>query len=100
MEKPTPWVSSLVLVKKSNGKLRLCLDPKPLNEALQCSQFRMPTLEDILPELSHAKVFSVVDVKNGYWHIALDEDSRSGNIRHAIWKVQVQTDAFWTKSCS
>ena len=76
VEKPTPWVSSLVLVKKSNGKLRLCLDPKPLNEALQRSQFRMPTLEDILPELSHAKVFSVADVKNGYWHIALDEDSQ------------------------
>ena len=45
VDKPTPWVSSLALVKKSNGKLRLCLDPKPLNEALQRSQFR------ILPDL-------------------------------------------------
>ena len=69
-------IYSLVLVKKSNGKLRLYLDPKPLNEALQRSQFRMPTLEDILPERSHAKVFSLGDVKNGYWHVALDENSQ------------------------
>ncbi len=35
----------------------------------------MPTIDDILPSLSKAKVFSVVDAKSAFWHIALDEQS-------------------------
>lgn len=76
VEKPTSWVSSLVVVKKSNGKLRLCLDPKALNEALQRGTYRMPTLDDVLLELSNAKIFSVADVKNGFWHVELDDESK------------------------
>lgn len=32
-------------------------------------------IEDILPELSNAKVFTTVDARNGYWHVVLDEES-------------------------
>ena len=74
-EAPTDWISSLVVVKKQNGKLRVCIDPQPLNKALKRSQYQMPILDDILPELSKAKIFSVLDVKNGYWHVRLDEPS-------------------------
>ena len=70
-----PWVSSMVIVKKPNGNIRVCLDPKDLNKVLKCSHYPMPTINDILPELSRAKVFSVFDVKNGFWHIELDEES-------------------------
>lgn len=35
----------------------------------------MPTIDDILPELNKARVFSVVDAKDGFWHIELDEES-------------------------
>ena len=35
----------------------------------------MPTLDDILPELSKARVFTVADAKNGFWHVELDEPS-------------------------
>lgn len=72
---PTDWVSSLVVTMKSNGKVRLCINPKPLNKALKRNHYPLPTLEDILPDLSRAKVFSVVDAKNGFWHIELDEES-------------------------
>jgi hypothetical protein len=72
---PTEWCHSLVVVKKPNGKLRVCIDPKPLNKALKRSPYLLPVLDDILPELSKAKVFSVCDVKNGYWHCQLDEES-------------------------
>ena len=34
-----------------------------------------PTLEEILPKLNGAKVFSIVDAKCGYWNIILDEES-------------------------
>jgi hypothetical protein len=53
---PTDWVSSLVIVKKPSGKIRLCIDPEPLNKALKRYHYPLPIIEDLLPELSKAKV--------------------------------------------
>ena len=74
-DKPTDWISSLMVVQKPNGKLRICIDPKPLNKALKRSHYLLSTLEDLLPELTQAKVFSDLDVRNGFWHIELDNES-------------------------
>ena len=72
VDTPTDWVSSLVLVKKPNSKLRVCIDPQPFNKALKRSHYLLPVIDDLLPDLSKAKVFSVCDVKNGFWHVELD----------------------------
>jgi len=37
--------------------------------------YALPTIEDIAPDLSGAKVFSVIDAKNGFWQIKLSEES-------------------------
>ncbi|XP_062601076.1 uncharacterized protein K02A2.6-like [Saccostrea cucullata] len=71
---PTPWVNNLVIVEKPN-KLRICLDPRDLNGAIQRSHYPMPTVEELLPDLNKAKVFSVADAKNGFWHVQLDKAS-------------------------
>ena len=70
---PTFRVSSLVIVHKPNGKIRVCIDPKDLHRGLRRSHYPTPTREQILPQLARAKVFSTVDVKNGFWHVELDE---------------------------
>ena len=75
VEGPTDWISSLVVVRKPNGTPRICLDPKPLNRALKRSHYPMPTIEDLIPQLSEAKVYTVCDLQNGFWHIALDHES-------------------------
>jgi len=62
-------------MKKPNGKLRVCIDPKPLNKALNHSHYPLPVIDDLLPDLSKAKVFSVCDVTNGFWQVELDEAS-------------------------
>ena len=72
---PTDWVSSLVITQKRNGSIRVCVDPKPLNKALKRSHYPLPVTEDILPQLAKARVFSVCDVRNGFWHIPLNERS-------------------------
>ncbi|XP_048745965.2 uncharacterized protein K02A2.6-like [Ostrea edulis] len=72
---PADWISSLVAVRKPSGKMRLCIDPKPLNKALKRNHYATPTIDDILPELSQARIFSVVDCKDGFWHITLDDES-------------------------
>lgn len=71
----TDWVSAIVVNKKSNGKIRLCLDPQPLNKALKRCHYPIPMIEDVLPDLANAKVFSKLDCKNGYWQVKLDQDS-------------------------
>lgn len=72
MTEPTPMVSSLVVARKPNGKLRVCIDPQDLKNGLQRAHYPMPTNEDILPDLSNAKCLTVLDAKDGFWHIRLD----------------------------
>ena len=72
---PTEWCSQISIQTKKSGKLRICVDPRPLNEVLQRERYPLPTMDDILPELANAKVFSKVDLAHGYWHCVLDEES-------------------------
>ena len=51
---PTQWVSQLAVAEKRNGKLRICIDPKPLNKALKSVHYPLPVIDDILPELAQA----------------------------------------------
>ena len=74
-EEPTEWVSSLVVVEKPNGKVRLCLDPRDLNKAIQRQHYPMQALEEVAAELSDSKVFSVLDATSWFSHIKLDEKS-------------------------
>lgn len=71
---PTEWISSMVVVAKP-GKIRICLDPRDLNKAIQRSKYQMPTLEEVLPRLSKAKVFTTLDAKDAFYQIGLDEAS-------------------------
>jgi len=72
---PTRWVLALLVVAKQQNGIRICIDPTPLNRALQRSVYYMPTTDDILPKLSNAKVFSTVDAKSAFWQLTLDEQS-------------------------
>ena len=68
----TEWINSIVPVMKEDGSLRLCLDPKVLNKAIERDQWYARTLDDILPELAQSKYFTVKDEKSGFCHILLD----------------------------
>ena len=72
---PTEWCSQISGQTKKSGRLRICIDPIPLNEVLQRETYPLPTIDDLLPELANAKVFSKVGLSNGYWHCELDEAS-------------------------
>ena len=75
VDQPTAWTSQFVTTTKSSGEIRICIDPKPLNEALKRERYQMLTLDELLPELSNAKVFTKVDLSSAYWHLVLDEES-------------------------
>ena len=75
VQEPTDWVNSLVVVDKCNGKLRVCLDPRPLNKAIKREHFQLPTTEEILSQMSGARYFSKLDASQGYWHLRVDDES-------------------------
>ena len=72
--KPTDWISSLVAVQKP-GKLRVCIDPQDLNRGIKRPKYQMPTVNEVLPKLARAKVFTVLDAKDGFYQVKLDKES-------------------------
>ena len=75
VSEPSEWISSMVVVPKKDGKIRLCIDPRDLNRAVQREHYPFPTVEEIATRLDGAKVFTVLDMHKGFWHIKIDEKS-------------------------
>ena len=75
---PTPWVSPLVTPPKPGqpGQIRICLDARLVNRAIQRTRYVTPTLDDIIHDLNGAKVFSKMDLKQAYKQLELHPDSR------------------------
>ena len=82
---PTDWVNNLVIVEKKNKTLRLCLDPKPLNAAIKRERHVIPTPADVQAQLNGNSIFSVVDMKDAYWHVKLSDESSYLTTFHTPW---------------
>jgi len=73
---PTDWLSNMMVKEKPNGKLRICIDPsQTLNKAIKRPKYTIHKIEERLPLLTKAKVFTVVDVSEAFHTIELDKDS-------------------------
>lgn len=75
VDKPTEWVNSMVIVEKKDKRLRICLDPRDLNKAIQREHFQLPSVDDVISQLAGGKYFSTLDANAGYWAIPLTEES-------------------------
>ena len=86
---PTEWVNSFAIVEKvidsSNAhspnhvikkSIRLCIDPKDLNEALEREPYYSRTIDELISMFAGAKVFTIVDMDKGYWQVVLHPESR------------------------
>ena len=75
-EGPTPWVSPIVVAPKKTG-IRICVDMRAANQAVERERHPVPTVEDLIVDLNGATVFSKIDLNQGYHQLELAEDSRS-----------------------
>ena len=75
VNEPTDWCSAMSVVPKKNGQLRLCVDLRKLNQSVKRESYTLPTIDDILPNLSGSKFYSVLDASRGYWQIPLLPES-------------------------
>ncbi|XP_017304659.1 uncharacterized protein K02A2.6-like [Diaphorina citri] len=72
---PKNWCSNMVVLEKPNKELRICIDPVDLNQHLVREFHLIPTIEEIKSRLSGKKVFSLVDLKQGFYQIPLHPKS-------------------------
>ena len=72
----SPWASAVVLVRKKDGGLRLCIDLRKLNSRTIKDGYALPRIDDTLDCLHGAKWFSTLDLKSGYWQVELEEEAK------------------------
>lgn len=72
----SPWSSPIVMIKKSTGKFRFCIDMRKVNEASVKDAYPLPRINAILEKLRHAKYISTLDLYRGYWQVPLSPGSR------------------------
>lgn len=70
------WATPIVVVRKPNGKVRLCGDYKiTVNPNLTKMVTTTPSIDDVLSQLGGAKLFSVLDLTNAYLQLPVDDES-------------------------
>ena len=72
----SPWASNIVLVRKKDQSLRLCVDFRQLNKRTVKDAYALPRIEDILEGLGGSKYYSVLDMKSGYYQVEVTEECK------------------------
>ncbi|CAI2353188.1 unnamed protein product [Caenorhabditis sp. 36 PRJEB53466] len=72
----SPWASAVVLVKKKDGSIRMCVDYRKLNSMIRLDAHPLPHIESTLQALGENKIFTTLDLLAGYWQIPMEEKSK------------------------
>ena len=75
-EGPAPWISNLVLAPKDDGGLRVTVDMREPNRAIQDTGLPIPRAEDIRKEFAGCKYFTKLDLRAAFYQLELEEQSR------------------------
>ncbi|GBM30208.1 Retrovirus-related Pol polyprotein from transposon 297 [Araneus ventricosus] len=70
------YSSPVVIARKKDGTPRVCIDYRKLNKVIVKDRFTLPLIEDILDRLQGSHVFSTIDLKNAFFHVDVNKDSR------------------------
>lgn len=75
-ESESPFASPIVVVKKKNGTIRLCVDYRKLNNQTIKDAYALPNIEEAFSSLSGSKWFSIMDLKSGYYQVEVEEQDK------------------------
>ena len=72
----SPWNFPIVIVEKKDGGHRFCMDFCQLNAITKLLVVPLPLIDNILALLGKSKCFSTLDLRSGYWQVALNKEDR------------------------
>ena len=72
----SPYASPMVLIRKKDGTLRLCVDYRKLNKITQFDAYPMGHMEVMFTKLANARIFTKLDMSKGYYQISLTDRSK------------------------
>ena len=75
VREPTLWVNPIVIAMKTDGKIRLCLDPTELNKYILREHYIISSFEELSAKMAHVKIFSTLDADRAFWQIKLSAKS-------------------------
>ena len=69
----SPWSFPVLIVDKKDGSKRFCVDFWRLNKISMRNSYPLPLIGDILALLDMCKFFTSLDLKSGYWQVAMNK---------------------------
>lgn len=75
-ESTSQYSANPLTVPKKDGTKRMCIDFRPINKKIIRDRFPIPNLEDQLDKLQQGLIYTTLDLKNGYLHVPIEEESR------------------------
>ncbi len=73
---PTEWCAPIVVVPKTTGQVRLCVDFTQLNKNVKRERYMLPAVDEMLGQMAGAKVFTKLDANCGFHQVRLTEESQ------------------------
>ena len=72
----SPWSSPAIIVPKKNGGIRFCIDYRRLNKVTIPDSMPLPICDDSLDALGGSKWFFILDLRQEFFQVGLDNESR------------------------
>lgn len=72
----SPYASPIVVARKRNGAVRMCIDYRTLNSRTIPDQYTVPRIDEALDCLTGSRWFSVLDLRSGYYQINMAEEDK------------------------
>ena len=85
------WSAPIVLVKKKDGSMRLCVDYRRFNQISKSDAYPMPRVDDLIDRVGKSTYISTLDLTRGYWQVPVAEIDRpkTAFATPCIWPIPI-----------
>ena len=75
----SPWSTNMVVVRKPDSTIRICLNYRALNDVTIKDLYMLPRVDDSFDTLRGNLWFSIVDLSSGYYQVGMNPSHAQEN---------------------